>query len=391
MNRTVCNHRIMKGLNKASIMHLLWKKGALSRVELAKKLGLAAKTVTNLTREMLAKDLIKPAGYRSSSGGRRQELLELNPDYKYGLGIYLGGRYLEGAIVDLNGKVSIYKKIPVDIRESQSSLLNKIKQLTGEFIIQTKMSKLFGIGFVFHGILDINGETIISSAILPNLKGVKIKNFFRENFSIPIEVETSSRAIALAEKWFGAARNIDSFILLELGVGIGNTIMDKGEIFYGASGHAGEIGHTIVEINGRMCRCGHRGCLETVASIPAIEEEMAYYFKGSRPKNFKELCQLAINGNGTAKKIIAKAGRYIGIAVSNLVNTLNPSHLIISGELVQSKQILFRTIDKTLKKYVLPSFYDSLQIISGKLGEQAAVIGGATLVLKRCFETTELN
>jgi predicted NBD/HSP70 family sugar kinase len=360
-------------------------------VEITGKLGLAAKTITNLTRELLSSNVIRIAGYRSSSGGRRQELLELNPDYKYGLGIYLGGRCLEGAIVDLRGGVSIYKKIRVDIRESQSSLLNKIKHLTRELITQTKMSKLFGTGFVFHGILDTRGEMIISSAVLPNLKGVKIKKFFREEFSLPIEVEISSRAIALAEKWFGAARNINDFILLELGMGIGSTIVHKGEIFYGAGGHAGEIGHTVVETNGRMCPCGRRGCLETVASIPAIEKEMVRCFKGSELKNFKELYHLAINGNKSARDIINRAGQYIGIATSNLVNILNPSHLIVSGELIQGKNLLFQTIDNTLRKYVIPSFYDSLQIIPGKLEERATVIGGATLALKRCFEATELN
>jgi len=376
----------MKSVNKAEVLNLLRLRGSLSRAELARELSLSKKTTTNLTRELLAERKIRANGYQSSNGGRKAERLELNPDYKYALGIYLGSDRMEGVVLDLKGQIREYGKLGIRTNPPAGYVFKKIGELSREMTSKFKRSDFLGTGFVFHGIMNEKRTTIISSAISPRLEGARIKNLIGKPVPVPVKLDGPTHAIALAERWFGVARDIDRFMLLELGAGIGFTLMYKDQLHYGATGSAGELGHTLAVPKGRMCRCGHRGCLETVASIPAIEREAKRRLKVPVPRNFAETNRMARNGNKTARSIISKAGDYIGIAASTLVNSLNPSHLIITGELSEAGDVLIKSIKNSLKKHTTPLSYKSLRILQGKLGRQGLPVGAATLALTGVFE-----
>ncbi|MBL7170445.1 MAG: ROK family protein [Candidatus Omnitrophica bacterium] len=376
MRPIICDHGLMRRINRVRILNLLRLRDSLSRIELTRETGLDGKTVTNLTQELLAKRLIISDGYETSSGGRRPELLRLNSNLKHTIGIYLDPDKIIGVLVDLRGNILKEEIFSLFKISKRKYILSGIKKITQSLIACTTRSRLLGLGFVFPGIIDRDKETIIQSSNLPVLEGIRIKEYFRKNFSLPIEIEDSSRAMALGEKWFGRAQGIDNFVFIELGVGIGCAILSRSQLHYGVSLSAGELGHTVVDINGPRCRCGHKGCLETVASSRKILEKISG------------------KGRKEAQKIIADAGYYIGVGVSNLVNLLNPSHLIIGGiggELSLVGETLFKAIDRAMKKYTVSSSYNAVQVIPAALGEKGGALGAATLILKKVFELKELE
>ncbi len=377
MRPIICDHGLMRRINRVRILNLLRLQDSLSRIELTRETGLDGKTVTNLTHELLAKRLIISDGYETSSGGRRPELLRLNSNLKHTIGIYLDPNKIIGVMVDLKGNILKEKVFPLFKISKRKYILSGIKKIAQSLIACTTRSRLLGLGFVFPGIIDRDKETIIQSSNLPALEGIRIKEYlkeyFRKHFPLSVEIEDSSRAMALGEKWFGRAQGIDNFVFIDLGVGIGCAILSRSQLHYGVSLSAGELGHTVVDINGPRCRCGHKGCLETVASSRKILEKISG------------------KGRKEEQKIIADAGYYIGVGVSNLVNLLNPSHLIIGGELSLVGETLFKAIDRAMKKYTVPSSYNAVQVIQAAFGEKGGALGAATLILKKVFELKELE
>lgn len=370
------------------VLNLLRRKNALSRTELAKETGLDAKTITNVVSGLLSKRLVLSGIYEDSRGGRPRELLRLNNRLKYSMGIYLGKRGIKGVLVNLKGEV--LKEEARDLNESQklSDVLSLITSVGRELCRSVPASRLIGLGFVFPGIIDRTREKVIQASNLPYLEGVSIRERLWKIFKMPVEIEDSSRAMALAENWFGRAQDIENFVFIDLGVGIGCAILSRGQLHYGASLSAGELGHTVVDMNGPRCRCGHSGCLETIVSTQEIVKKASKAY--GRSLTFDEIMRLNKKDDKNIQKVITNAGYYIGVGVSNLINLLNPSHLIIGGELALAGDILFKAIDEAMKKYAVSSSYNSVRVIKASLGEKGGALGAAALILKKMFEVKEL-
>ena len=389
MKTLTCDHRLMREINRLRALNLLREKGPLSRTELAREAGLDAKTITNVTSDLIASKLIVSDSYQDSGGGRPAELLNLNSSLKYSLGIYAGAREIRGVLIDLKGGVVREEAKAIKEPQNLKTMLALVRSMSRALIGAIPSSKLLGLGFVFPGITNSRRETVIQSSNLTYLEGVNIKKTLKRIFKIPVEIEDSSRAMALGEKWFGRAKDIDNFVFIDLGVGIGCAIVSQGRLHYGVSLSAGELGHTVVEINGLVCRCGHRGCLETIASTRRIVEETGKISGASL--GFEEILKLNRDGNKNIQKIITEAGYYIGVGVSNLVNILNPSHIIIGGELSLAGDNLFKSIDTAMKEYSVSSSYKAVKVIPASLGEKGGALGAATLILKKIFELKEFN
>lgn len=389
MKAITCNHKRMREINRLQVLNLLREKGAISRTELASLTNLDAKTITNLTQDLLSSNLIVCGQFEASGCGRPRELLRLNHQWKYSLGIYLGVKELRAVLVDLKGDIVREKTWTLNEEPTLKAVLSLIKSASSKIVESILFSKLMGVGFVLPGITDPEREVILQASNLGYLEGVKIKETLKRLFKKSVEIEDSSRAMALAEKWFGRAKGIDNFVFLDLGVGIGCAIVTHGQLQYGASLSAGEIGHTIVDINGPPCICGHRGCLESLVSTRQILKKMSKI--SGRSISLFEGLRLAKEGNKEAVKIITEAGYYIGVGVSNLVNLLNPACIIIGGELASDGDILFKAINDAVKKYAVPASYRAVKIIPASLGEKGGALGAATLILKKIFELKELE
>ena len=170
-----------------------------------------------------------------------------------------------------------------------------------------------------------------------------------------------------------------------LGVGIGCAVVTGGRPLCGTTNSAGEIGHSLVVTNGKMCECGMRGCLETIAAVPAIENTFAEKFPDYGKIPFSEIAQMARQGHRGAVNILAKAGKYIGMTTSSLINILNPGHLVICGDLLIAGDVLVNAMKKALELHTIGPSYKAVQIMRSQTGEYGAIIGAATLILSQVF------
>lgn len=395
------NQRYLKELNESRVLNLLRENKFLSRIELSRNTHLDAKTITNVVNVLLKNGLIKSRGFSSSDGGRPREKLGLNSDYGYIVGIDLGASHLTGIITDFQAFILSRHESEIRYGESKNNVIDRIKGLIVQLMKDAGVDKrkILGIGFVVPGIID-QEKGICSYAV--NIRGwqnVPIQRILEKKFSIPAYLEDCSRAMALAERWFGIGTEKDNFIFLDLGIGIGCGIISQGKLHYGATLSSGEVGHTIVNIAGRKCRCGKRGCLETVASGAAIPRIVRAELRAGKRSTISDMVngrfsritartvsEAAKEGDRLAKGILKDAGQYLGIAIANLINILNPSTIIIGGRLAKAGEPLLGPMRKSIKRYAVRPSAEIVKISLSELGDDAGSLGAITLVLSRVFK-----
>lgn len=378
--------KLMKRMNRARVLSLLREGQELSRVRLKELTGLDGTTVTNLTRDLLKKRMLLSRGYERSTGGRRPELLALNPEWKLTLGVYLGPTRIRGVLADVRGHVREAFETTVEPSASKRWIAGAIRRVASSLSQGVPASRILGGAIAVTGMLDGQRRTIVQSAFFPALAGARLPGLIEDHAGAPVEMEVSSRCLALCELRFGAARGLENFVLLELGRGVGCAIVSEGRLQRGASGGAGELGHTVVVGEGEPCLCGHRGCLETVASVGALERAARTRLR-RRGLCFNDVVHLAGEGDPRVLEIVQRAGSYVGIAASHIVNVLNPSHIVVAGELARLGAPLLEAIDASLKAHSMPVSYDAVDIRPAELGEDmGAALGAAALIIDKVFD-----
>jgi predicted NBD/HSP70 family sugar kinase len=379
------NQRQMKVMNAGAILSMLGRSGPMSRIGLTRKLGLDGSTVTNLIRELIDENLVEPTGYSSSTIGRPKQLLRVNGDAREAVGLHVEAHRISGCLVNLSGQVKLHEVVALGPADSQESLCRKIRIVGERLISKADKSKLLGVSLAYYGNVDKKSSIVFEASGLHGWIGVNIKEFLEKTFNLPCAIEDSTRSIAIAEHWFGSAKEIDSFVNIELGDGIGCAVVLDGNALGGATNSAGEVGHFVVIPDGDMCRCGKRGCLETVASTRAVEQEFRRQFPEYCDISYAEIAEMVSKGHSGAKKLLERAGKYVGLALSYMVNAINPQYVIIFGELLDDGGVVERAIRAALQEYTLASLYKPLQVIRSRMSHDAAAMGVATLLLSQLF------
>lgn len=381
--KNTCNQKQMRTMNSTAVLCALVNQGPTSRCSLSNKLNLDGTTITHLVRGLLKKKLIETSGF-STTTGRPRELLRLNVNAREAIGLLLDPNHIVGKVVNLGGEIKFRESVQISYSDSRETLLSKIRMICDQLLQKTYKSRLLGIGLAYHGIVNKN-DVLEQSAGLSALEGINLRHFFENLYNMPFALQDTSRCLAIAEHWFGSAKDIEDFILIQLDYGIGCTLVVDSKPLCGVANSAGEIGHTMVVPEGRICRCGMRGCLETIASLSSIED----LFNKKHPElgkvTYEHIAKLVAGGHEGAIEIITEAGKYIGIALSNLISVLNPGHLVLCGRLFSMGPILKEAIKSSLKSHTVFSSYNSLRIIDGQLEPDSAAIGAAMLILEKTF------
>lgn len=397
---------IVKKINTKNVLDIIRKHGPISRTEIAEITDLTPATITNITSELIDNKLIVEGESGDSSGGRRPIMLKMRSDYYRVIGIYIGSRKLSIITSDLLANIKHKREIKY---KKEENTVEDIKKILDEEIIsiiekyKAKNKKIVSIGVGIHGIVD--SEKGIS-IIAPNLgwKNVNIAQMLYDSYGIPVFIDNNTRTMALGENWFGSGKNASSFFCLNIEYGVGGSFFINDKPVNGISFGAGEIGHTTVDINGEMCSCGNRGCLETVASVKALIKQ-AYekypsnknskIYVGKEIKSIKDispedLYEAAKQGDELAVSLIRKMGENIGIGIANIINILNPELIIINGEIISTGEILLTPIIETVRKRGFSTSVNSTGIVLSKLGGVAYLKGAVVLATQHIFDNPEL-
>ena len=405
MSDTKVNSTLLKNVNRKKILAVIDEAKRISRVEIKDILKKNGKTVTNIINSLIDDGLVMSVGFSHFTGGRRREVLSINPEYGYLVGIHLGVQRLSGIITDFKYKIIAEEKVSVSSEESTESLIEKIKKIVRFLIKHNNIdeAKILKIGFVANGLYNNKTGEWILSVNNPNWKNIQIRDILFNIYSVPVLLENNSRAMALFEKTFGNAKNVKNFIYINLGIGISSVFFDNGHVYKGTTNKAGELGHTVVVANGQLCSCGNRGCLETVASGWAIIKTVKEKIKDGARTEIFELCNNNIedlniemvfqafdNGDELAKEVLESAGNYLGIAVANLINLYDPRLVVLGGNFAEMSKLFIEKLKGKIKKYILPLSTEDVVIMSSLIEDNTALLGAVTLVRDTYFNITEI-
>lgn len=287
------------------------------------------------------------------------------------IGIDIGGTKLSTAIANNKGEILHNEVIPTNAHRGKKYTIERIIGSINSVIKNSNKSindiKCIGIGA--PGPVVHDKGLVISPPNLPGWKRVPLRDIISKHFNKKTFLENDANCAALAELKFGAGKNSNNFVYVTISTGIGGGIIIDKKLYLGSSGSAGEIGHTVIDINGPKCPCGKIGHLEGIAAGPAITKKY-----GMSPEKINSL---ASRGDKKAQKIIIEIGQNIGIGFTNLVNILNPEAIIVGGGISNFGKSFFKSINETVKKEALAK----VKIIPAKLKKDVGILGAIALCL----------
>ncbi len=376
METMTWNQQIVKKNNKALVLQLIIEKEPISRADIAQVSGLHKATVSSLVNELLEEELIYESGPGESSGGRRPVILHFNKVAGFAIGIDIGVNYVLSVLTDLKGNILIEKNQPLE-QTVYSEVMSIVKNMIQLLIDEMPASRygIVGIGVGVPGIVNKEGAVLLA----PNLgwKNVQLKTDLENEFRVPVMIENEANAGAVGEQQFGAGQDYQNIIYISAGIGIGVGIILNKVLYQGRNGFSGEMGHMIIDINGKLCNCGSRGCWEAYASENALLE-----LAGKNTDSLEALIKRAENGDEAAKHLFGEIGQYLGFGINNIINTFNPDQVIIGNRLAMAKEWMEQPIRTIIENHTLSHHQKELQLDFSKLGKYSTVLGVSAFVVE---------
>lgn len=366
METITWNQHLVKKNNKALVLQLIMHREPISRADIAQISGLHKATVSSLVNELLEEELIYESGPGESSGGRRPVILHFNKVAGYAIGIDIGANYVLSVLTDLKGNIVLENNHTVT-QTPYPTIMNLVKSMIQSLMTNMPQSRygVVGIGVGVPGIVNKEGTVLLA----PNLgwKNSDLKQDLEELFEVPVIVENEANAGAFCEQKFGAGKDYENMVYISAGIGIGVGIFLNRELYQGKNGFSGEMGHMIIDMNGKPCNCGSQGCWEAYASEHALLEQAG--------SSIEAVLELAKNQDQTAQGLFKEVGKYLGIGINNIINTFNPDQVIIGNRLALAREWIEEPIKTTIENHTLTHHQTELQLDFSKLEQYSTVLG----------------
>lgn len=398
------NINLVKAHNQQAILLSLLYDKQLSRIQLAHKTSLSTTTITNLVAELLEMGIVTEEGAQDRDGhrrvGRPRTALRLVPNARFAVGVHIGVGIYRVAVGNLcaemiNNNIEVFSldAPPKKVLESITAVINKT-------IAQSDIEphRIIGVGVGASGLVDYQAGI---NVLAPNLgwRSVPIKGQLENALNLSVTVDNNVRAMAVGEAFFGLGREADSLAFVYGRTGVGAGFVSGGQVFRGSSTGAGEIGHMIMlPKGGDVCRCGKRGCLETLIAEPVIVNQAealarkkpggilaAHLRQDEDRKTIERIFTAARQGDTATREMIEERARYLGIALANLVNIFNPELILLGGMFAQGQDLILPTAAETMRKMAFAGMGEKVRVQTTGFGWRAGVIGATALALTRFF------
>lgn len=370
--------------NRSRVVAALREAGAASRAELARRTRLSRTTVASIVSDLQREGMLvegADAGRAAGRGGRPPRLLSFSRSAGAAVGIDFGKRHVRVAAADLSHTILAETERPMRTDEPAESGLATAVDLVEEVLAEAGLRRadVVGAGLGLPGPIDRRSGRVGSSSILPGWVGVRAADALAARLELPVQVDNDANLGALGELSWGAAAGRRNAAYLKVSTGIGAGLIVDGRLFHGAGGMAGEIGHTIIQDQGPVCRCGKRGCLETLAGAAALVDLL--HGTHGPELTTQQLLAAAAAGDAAARRVLADAGRHIGTAVATLCDLLNPELIVVGGELSAAGEVLLDPLREQVHRNAIPATAREVEIVPGVLGARAELLGTLALVL----------
>ncbi|MFF6872821.1 ROK family protein [Streptomyces sp. NPDC007910] len=363
--------------------------GSLTQAEIARATGLSAATVSNIVRELKDGGTVEVTP--TSAGGRRARSVSLSGDAGIVIGVDFGHTHLRVAVGNLAHQVLAEEAEPLDVDASAAEGFDRAEQLVKRLVLTTGIGpdKVIGVGLGVPGPIDVSSGTLGSTSILPGWSGINPAEELSGRLGVPVHVDNDANLGALGELVWGGGRGVKDLAYIKVASGVGAGLVIDGRVYRGPGGTAGEIGHITLDESGPVCRCGNRGCLETFTAaryvLPLLQSSHG------PDLTMERVVQLAREGDPGCRRVIADVGRHIGSGIANLCNLLNPSRVVLGGDLAEAGELVLAPIRDSVSRYAIPSAARQLSLAQGALGGRAEVLGALALVLSEMGDSTLLE
>jgi len=387
----------LRQMNRLRMLEALYRHPASSRGDLVHHTGLSRATVSTLVEELVRAGLVHEqtiddvpapgsagpplpdAGPRAT--GRPPVLLSLVSGAAFAVGLDFGHQHIRVAVCDLSGESVVDEWSPAEVDHAPVESLDLAHELVHAALRSAGVAhdRLLGVGMGLAAPINkITGE-LEADGILPGWHGIRPAAEMEARLGLPVALENDANAGALGEKAFGAGRGVEDLIYVRLSAGIGAGLILGGQPYRGFGGAAGEVGHVLSDPSGPICRCGNRGCLESIASPVAVAALLQP--SAGQPVTVKGLLELVADGHRGARRAVGEAGEAVGRALAMLVNVLNPELVIVGGDLAQAGAVLIDPIASQIERHSIAPAAAAVTVTQGMLGERAEVLGAAALIL----------
>lgn len=388
-----------KNHNSRLVLQTIYDGGQMSRADLARLTRLTRTTVSEVVGELIDHGLVEEVGHGPSAVGRTPTLLSVADDSRHVIAVNITNAELQGAIVTLRGVIRHRARLSLHGQDGNAVLVQLFSFIDG--LMKATDRPVLGIGISTPGLIDTTSG-IVRRAVNFGWQDLLLRNIVQSHFNLPIYVANDSHMVALAEYMFGQPQNSANLVVIKVGQGIGAGIVLNGQLFAGDDHGAGEIGHVVVLEDGPLCKCGNRGCLESVASIAWIVRRaqeiaavvttspLSQYAAEGRTIDLDAVVQAFASGDPAVRRVIEEVGRYLGIAVANLVGVLNIRRVVITGRVAPFGPVLGAAIRQELRRRVLPALADSTDVEVLAQGPDAVLLGTSALLLTNELGLTRL-
>lgn len=309
------------------------------------------------------------------------------------IGVDLGGTNMRVAVLNPDGEVLMKFKEATHASDGRQRVAARLLEhiRVQAFRAGETGYKVEAVGIGAPGVIDIEKGIVVKSPNFPDWNNFGLRQWLETELSIPVFIENDANAAALGEQWRGAGRGINSMILITLGTGVGGGLVLNKEIWHGADGMAGEVGHITIIPDGRVCSCGNRGCLETYASArgivqsyrEALDRQGVPMSDQRRGFSSEMIYKAAQDGDGTARAIMEDMGRHLGIGLAGLINIFNPEMIVIGGGVMAAWQLFIDAAKREVMWRAFEVLAKRARIVPAELGDDAGMVGAAATALRR--------
>jgi glucokinase-like ROK family protein len=375
-----------------------WSAGG-SRHRMAEQLGFSKSKANAIIAGLVDQGLLAEAGLQRSSGGRRAENLQISGALGVLVGIDIGATSLDIAVLGPDLHPLAQHSEAADVRQGPGIVLARVRVLMRELLAHAgaDAKRVMGIGIGVPGPVNFDSGQLVNPPLMPAWDGFSIRDALREDYAAPVFVDNDVNLMALGELW-RLKRTLSNFLVIKVGTGIGCGIVCHGEVYRGAAGSAGDVGHICVDQEGPRCHCGNLGCVEVMAAGPAItrmaveavesgqSDLMAERLRSKGSLDALDVGHAGRAGDAAANGIIQRAGSLLGQMLASVVNFFNPSHVFIGGGITHIGPLFLAAVRQSVYQRSLALSTRHLEIQYTPLGTQAGLVGAGVLAMQETLK-----
>lgn len=376
--------------NRARVLQALCDYGPLSRASLAKLANVSRATIGGVVQPLVESRLLEEGepDATNNRGGMPGRPLWFAQNSGLSATASIEGAVCRAALVNARGEILDEKETPFDFDPNRSLADGQARAVAHVLrSVMPRKESLLGVGVAVPGACDAEQGIVVGSVQVPAWTNYPLTERLEDLLGVAVFIDNDARCQALGEKWFGAGRGISKFASIQTGQGLGVGLVLDGVIFRGEGGLTGELGHTCVNLEGEECRCGLRGCWETIATLRWLRNR-AEVEGLPQPEIMTSdtLVELVTRGDPAAARLLEQYADNLSAGLANLANLLNPQRMILHGDVAHGGEILLSAIRERTRARALPHIAERLEIVLSPLGERAGLLGAGGLVLSETFQ-----